>query len=220
MLKGHLLVKLIFILGLLGYLYQFGYINKNEFIAVDGNFLKAGLDPIERTNMLLARARGKVLFVDEAYAFVKGGSGIGEEVLATIINEMENHRDELIVIFAGYKKEMKELFNVNSGFTSRIKTYLFFEDYDYMELRDIFSRLINKESLVITDEALARFDTVVMAKKKKRNFANARTVRNIAEKAIIEHALNVKQGKYTEDGRFKLMSNDIVDDSAFDNYMG
>lgn len=203
---------------LTAFLYRFHYIKKNEYICVDGNFFKSGEDPIARTNLLLNKARGKVLFIDEAYVLVQGNSGIGQQILATLLNEMENNREELIVILAGYKKEMKELFDANSGLSSRIKNYFLFEDYTVDELVQMFVNLVNAADLVPDAAALETLRGILCRKKQSRNFANGRTVRNLAEKAITEHNYHRMQNQISQEDRYRLLETDIVDEDAIDKY--
>lgn len=203
---------------LTGFLYQYKYIKRNEYIYIDGNFFKSGEDPIARTKMLLARVKGKILFIDEAYSLVQGNYGLGQQLLSTILNEMENERTNMIVILAGYKKEMKELFNSNSGLASRIKNYFMFEDYTIEEMQQIFINLIYAENMVVDLEALERLEKILLSKKESSNFANARTVRNLAEKAITEHFYNLDVGNISNDNKYRLIAEDIVNDRLIDNY--
>lgn len=203
---------------LTGFLYQYKYIKRNEYIYVDGNFFKSGEDPIARTKMFLTRAKGKILFIDEAYSLVQGDYGLGQQLLSTILNEMENERTNMIVILAGYKKEMKGLFNSNSGLASRIKNYFMFEDYTIEEMQRIFINLIYAENMVVDLEALERLEKILLSKKESSNFANARTVRNLAEKAITEHFYNLDVGNISNDNKYRLVAEDIVNDRSIDNY--
>ena len=201
-----------------GILFELGFIKKNEFVYIDGNFLKSSEDPVMRTRILLARSKGKVVFIDEAYAMIEGG-GEGYEILATLLNEMENNRDNLIVIMAGYKKEMKSLFDANSGLSSRFKNYFMFEDYDENELLEMFGNLINRENMIFDYSAAERLKDVLVSKKKSSSFANGRTIRNLAEKAIIEHAYRVDNGLCPETDVYKLTGDDIVAEDEIDDYL-
>lgn len=203
---------------LTGFLYRYKYIRKNEYICIDGNFLKSSADPIARTNLLLSRAKGKVLFIDEAYAIVQGDTGMGQQILATLLNEMENQRDNMIVILAGYKKEMKALFNANSGLKSRINQYFLFDDYTMEEMKQIFTNFMHKENLAVSLDAWDRLESVLSKKKESHNFANARTVRNIAEKAIMEHEYNVKAKKIPSSDTYRIVAQDIVSEKKIDDY--
>lgn len=200
---------------LTAYLHRFGYVRKNEYISVDGNFFKSGTDPIARTKMLLGRAKGKVLFIDEAYALAQG-DGAGKEILATILNEMENNREDTIIILAGYKKEMKELFDMNSGLASRIKNYFIFKDYSMEELKQIFNGFINRENIVVTGDAMELVEDVLYRKRRQKNFANARTVRNFAEKCLTEHNYNLMTQIHAQ--KYSLLPQDIVTTFEEDEY--
>jgi len=131
---------------------------------------------------------------------------------------MENERTNMIVILAGYKKEMKGLFNSNSGLASRIKNYFMFEDYTIEEMQRIFINLIYAENMVVDLEALERLEKILLSKKESSNFANARTVRNLAEKAITEHFYNLDVGNISNDNKYRLIAEDIVNDRSIDNY--
>lgn len=198
---------------LTGILYDLGFIKKNEFVYIDGNFLNSSEDPVLRTRILLSRSKGKVLFIDEAYVMAKS-----HEILATFLNEIENNRDSLIVIIAGYKKEMKELFSANSGLSSRFKNYFMFEDYDENELLEMFGNLINRENLIFDYSASERLKDVLIAKRRSKAFANGRTIRNLAEKAIIEHKYRVDNGLCPLPDKFKLTAEDIVVEDEIDDY--
>lgn len=201
-----------------GFLYRYKYIKKNEYICIDGNFLKSGADPIARTNLLLSRAKGKVLFIDEAYAIIQGDTGIGQQILATLLNEMENERENMIVILAGYKKEMKKLFAANSGLKSRINQYFMFEDYTMEEMKQIFIHWMHQENFVVSFEAYNRLETMLLRKKESHNFANARTVRNLAEKAIMEHKYNLKAHKIPSSDAYRIVAQDIVSEKKIEDY--
>lgn len=129
---------------------------------------------------------------------------------------MENNREDVIVILAGYKKEMKELFQANSGLASRIKNYFMFEDYTMEELKQIFNGFINAENIVVTAEAMDYVETTLYRKRGQTNFANARTVRNFAEKCITEHEYNLMAQNH--DKKYQLLVQDIVSDEKEDEY--
>lgn len=191
-----------------GLLYRYKYIKENEYIYVDGNFFKSSSDPIERTKLLLVKAKKKVLFIDEAYALVQGNYSLGQQIIATLLNEMENNRTDLIIILAGYQKEMKQLFLSNSGLASRVKNYFVFEDYNLIELQNIFTQMVYKNQLAISSNALEKFTDLIEKEKKKSSFANARTVRNIVENALLEHQYNLKNNLISTP--YMLQPEDIV----------
>ena len=124
-------------------------------------------------------------------------SSYNEEAIATLIQAMENYRDDLVVIFAGYTKEMQDFLNANSGIVSRIGYTLEFEDYTVEELTAIFNQMMKKSGFVVSKEAEQRLVEIINEYIGTKNFGNARFVRNVYEKSIIKHASNTigKKGK-------------------------
>lgn len=191
-----------------GFLYKNGYIRKNQSIEVDGNFLK-GLTPGEsskKTKMLIKKSMGGVLFIDEAYSLLAGGDG--QETIATIVKEMEDHRDDLVIILAGYDKEMKQLVNSNPGIESRVKYYLWFGDYTMSDYQKMFMQLAHKRNLQVSSECLSAVVKRLKHEKTLPNFGNARAVRNLFEKTLDKHAVRVVSEHATVD---KLTADDVPD---------
>lgn len=174
-----------------GFLYKNGYIKKNQCIEIDGNFFK-GLTPGEsskKTKMIIQKSLGGVLFIDEAYSMLSGGGG--QETIATIVKEMEDRRSEIVLILAGYDNEMKQLINSNPGIESRVKYYLYFGNYTMGDFQKMFLDLAHKKNLQVSSECLKAFVEVMKKERCKHNFGNARTVRNVFEKALNKHAVRV-----------------------------
>ena len=144
-----------------------------------------------KTNKIIDSALDGVLFIDEAYTLVGGQNDYGKEAIATLLKRMEDDRDRLIVILAGYSKEMEDFINSNPGLRSRFNRYILFPDYTSSELYDIFQLNATKNEYVINEEAnqylKKKLDIVVQNKKK--DFGNARYIRNYFELAI-EHQAN------------------------------
>ena len=134
-------------------------------------------------------AMGGVLFIDEAYSLVDDRSGsFGDEAINTIVQEMENHREDLVVIFAGYPEEMEGFLNKNPGLRSRIAFHVPFADYNADELCGI-ARLIGKQkNLTFTDSAFARLHDVFEAACTRADFGNGRFVRNLIELSAMNQA--------------------------------
>lgn len=129
-------------------------------------------------------ARGGVLFIDEAYSLCDGYSNsYGDEAISTIVQEMENHREDVIVIFAGYPKEMNEFLEKNPGMKSRIAFHVDFKDYSTDELCDIAKLMLKKKGMNITDEAMDKLRTSCEIARKNSDFGNGRYVRRILEDA-------------------------------------
>lgn len=141
-----------------------------------------------KTNNIIDSALDGVLFIDEAYSLIGGQNDFGKEAIATLLKRMEDDRDRLIVILAGYSHEMEEFINSNPGLRSRFSRYIFFPDYTSSELFEIFQLNVNKNEYLMTKEASyflkEKMDLIVSNKHK--DFGNARFVRNYFEQ-VIEH---------------------------------
>lgn len=140
-----------------------------------------------RVNMMCDSALNGVLFIDEAYALTQGGKqDYGDEAVATLLKRMEDDRDRLVVIVAGYTDEMKDFINTNPGLQSRFNRYINFPDYSAAELYDIFLMYLRKNQYNISSEGAAYLKQKLndVVEHKDRNFGNARYVRNVFEKAI------------------------------------
>ena len=168
-----------------------------------------------KTDSVVAKALDGVLFIDEAYSLVpEGGAGndYGQEAISTILKRMEDYRDRLVVIVAGYKNEMQRFIDSNPGLQSRFNRYIDFPDYSGAELTEIFMRRVKKNQYTMTPEALAylkkRMELAV--EHKDRNFGNARFARNIFEQTIQQQA-NRLEGKtnLTEKQLTELTMEDI-----------
>lgn len=198
-----------------GYLYKYHYIRKNQCIEVDGNFfrgLTAG-ESSKKASMLIVKAIGGVLFIDEAYAMLNGSEG--QEVIATIVKEMEDRRDDLVIILAGYDNEMRQLINSNPGLESRIKYKLWFGNYDINDLSEIFRMMAGQQNFAVSADMDEAFRDRIEKEQKKRNFGNARTVRTLLEKMIDQHATNLIDGVLDEDDRYILKACDMPSAEEF-----
>ena len=137
----------------------------------------------------IRRAKGGILFIDEAYSLNSDTKGSFEdEAIATLIKEMEDKRDDICIILAGYQKEMEDLIKRNPGFESRIQFYLDFPNYSEEESYEIFKKLAKKEGYKISRNVKEALQEDFRQKNKCPNFSNGRYVRNIYEKIKIEQA--------------------------------
>ena len=146
-----------------------------------------------KTDTVIQQALDGVLFIDEAYSLVPeggGGQDYGQEAIATLLKRMEDYRDRLVVIIAGYKDEMQRFIDSNPGLQSRFNRYIDFPDYSGAELSEIFKMYMKKNQYTLTADAEAylkeQFDYAVAHK--DRNFGNARFARNVFEKSIQQQA--------------------------------
>lgn len=195
-------------------LYNLKYIRQDKLIEVSSKDLVGEYvgQTAPKTMAVVERALGGVLFVDEAYSLASGGqqenSAYNEEAIATLIQAMENYRDDLVVIFAGYTKEMQDFLNANSGIVSRIGYTLEFEDYTTDQLIEIFKGYTKKAGFVLTDGAIEKLRGVIDEYRGTPNFGNARFVRSVYEKSVIKHASNTK-GKKRKDIIRTMTEDDI-----------
>ena len=138
----------------------------------------------EVTKKLLNQALGGVLFIDEAYSLIKGGSvNYGKEVIDTILSFMEDHRDEIMLIFAGYTKEMDQFLKSNPGLKSRVPNTFDFEDYSPDEIVQIGNKYLESKSYVLEDQAYYN-SYVKNAYKASLDKSNARWIRNVNERIL------------------------------------
>ena len=154
-----------------------------------------------KTLQKVNEAMGGVLFIDEAYALTNGtqqdgvNSSYGEEAIAVLLREMENHRGQFCTILAGYKQKMKEMLSTNPGMESRIQFTLEFPDYTREELGAIAQRFLTSKQYSISDDALIRFLDIMEYFRKQPNFANARTVRNVIDQVIMNQNLRTEDNE-------------------------
>ena len=137
-------------------------------------------------------AEGSVLFIDEAYSLVDGHDKLyGQEAINTIVQMMENMRENTIVIFAGYEKEMKEFINQNPGLRSRIPFHVHFPDYSDSELLEILKLVASKNNYSLTEGAECKARDIFKTASLSKDFGNGRFVRNLFEKATMKKALRL-----------------------------
>ncbi|SMC62497.1 stage V sporulation protein K [Sporomusa malonica] len=148
----------------------------------------------QKTREQLKKAYGGILFIDEAYSLARGGEkDFGKEAIDCMVKAMEDHKDELILILAGYQKEMEKFLQTNPGLRSRFPIHINFPDYNKQELLQIAEQLCAKRQYQLNSQA----KTVLLSlfnppeNNSDDNFGNARTVRNIIEKAIRRQAVRL-----------------------------
>lgn len=174
--------------------HSMGILSKGQFVEVDRSGLVAGYvgQTALKVQDVIKEAKGGVLFIDEAYSLAYSGSNndYGAEAIDTLLKAMEDNRDDLIVIVAGYPALMTKFIDSNPGLRSRFNKYINFEDYNVDELNRIFIKMCNDAGYKATDEALEVASKVFEDKYNHRgeNFANAREVRNFFEKAVMKQA--------------------------------
>ena len=140
----------------------------------------------KKTKNVVNRANGGVLFIDEAYALndrYSSSKGFGEEAVDVLVKEMEDRRDSLVVVFAGYKDPMLDFIGLNPGLRSRIPSIIEFPDYSEDELVEIAHRISNSRDLLLEVSAVDRLREALRLEKEKDGFGNARTVENMLDQA-------------------------------------
>ncbi len=173
---------------IIGEIYKgLGLLSRGHTIETDYSGLVAGFtgQTATKTDVVIQSALGGVLFIDEAYTLTESGrGGFGQEAVDTLLKAMEDHRDDFMVIVAGYPEPMQKFIDSNEGLNSRFKNKIMFEDYSPAEMLDIFKNNIRSRGLLIDSEteqvALKYFEKKAM----KKNFGNARGVRNTVEELI------------------------------------
>jgi SpoVK/Ycf46/Vps4 family AAA+-type ATPase len=168
-----------------------GILDKGHLVEVDRSALVAEYvgQTAVKTNKVIDSALGGVLFIDEAYTLVSGGpNDFGQEAIATLLKRMEDDRDRLIVIVAGYPDEMKKFIDANPGLNSRFTRYINFPDYTTKELAAMFRMYAKKNHYTLSPEMDKYLVSAIgyLTKKRDRNFGNGRYIRNLFEKAV-EH---------------------------------
>lgn len=167
-----------------------GVLPKGQLVEVDRPGLVAGFvgQTALKTQEVIQKAIGGVLFIDEAYALVNqdNGNDFGREVIEVLLKNMEDHRKDLVVIVAGYSQLMEKFIHSNPGLESRFNKYFYFEDYDGAQLFTILQSMCVKNGYVLTPEgeALARRELMALYEDRDENFGNARDVRNLFEQAV------------------------------------
>ena len=144
-----------------------------------------------KTGAVIDKALDGVLFIDEAYTLAsKSGKDYGSEAIATLLKRMEDDRDRLVVIVAGYTSEMRDFISMNPGLKSRINRYIEFPDYSAGELAEMFRRQAKKNQYTLAADADAALEKTMaeLTRKRDRQFGNGRFVRNLFEKAIERQA--------------------------------
>lgn len=172
--------------------HSLGILSKGQLIEVDRSGLVAGYvgQTAIKTSKVLERAKGGVLFIDEAYTLTsKEGNDFGYEAVDTILKAMEDNREDLVVIVAGYIDRMEGFIDSNPGLQSRFNKYLHFEDYSGEEMTDIFLMQCEKNCYTPDEDAVeAICEYLRMASEEAGEFGNARGVRNVFEKVLSAQA--------------------------------
>lgn len=197
---------------------ELGLLSKGNLVETDRAGLVAGYvgQTAIKVTEIVEKAIGGVLFIDEAYSLTNNTSGndFGNEAIDTLVKLMEDHRDDFVVIVAGYKKEMEGFLKANTGLVSRFNKFIEFKDYTEEELIDILKMMANKSAMKIDEEAISYVTKQLdkMTKAAKNRFGNARGIRNVFEKIITSQANRlVNYEDPTIDQLQQIIYDDVVD---------
>ena len=169
-----------------------GILSKGHLVEVDRSGLVAGYvgQTAIKTSEIIEKAKGGVLFIDEAYALTnRGGTDYGQEAVDTLLKAMEDNRDDLVVIVAGYIELMEEFVHSNPGLESRFNRFLHFPDYSVDEMMAIFDMRCSQNSYTLSDDARDLLRSLLaLYSLDVKGFGNARGVRNLFERAVSAQA--------------------------------
>ena len=176
-----------------------GLLSKGHFVEVSRTDLIAGYQgqTALKVKKVIDQARGGVLFIDEAYSITENdhSDSYGRECLTELTKALEDYRDDLVVIVAGYTAPMKKFFESNPGLKSRFNTFIEFDDYSCSELLDILALICKNNDYYLSDdlkEKMSQYLTeLISAKSEEDSFANGRLMRNIFDDLVINHAKRV-----------------------------
>ena len=194
-----------------------GVLEKGQLIEVDRSGLVAGYvgQTALKTQEVIKSALGGVLFIDEAYSLASGGENdFGREAIETILKAMEDHRDELIVVVAGYDGPMEKFINSNPGLQSRFNKYFYFPDYNGEQLLHIFKGQCKKNGYALTEEAEAEAKAMFeeLYENRGENFGNGRDVRNVFEDTVVRQSNRVAAlDAPTKDDLMQFLPEDLRD---------
>lgn len=171
-------------------LYDLGMIKENKLVEVERKDLVAKYigQTATQTSEVIEKALGGVLFIDEAYSLAKEKDNYGSEAIATLIKAMEDKKDQLVVIFAGYKDEMKTFLDSNAGIASRIGYTFDFPDYTPDELVKIFKVKISKMGFELDEESGVELKNICEYFSKRKAFGNGRFIDKLVQETIIKHS--------------------------------
>lgn len=171
---------------------ELGVISKGQLVETDRAGLVAGYvgQTALKTTAVVKKAIGGVLFIDEAYSLTSNSDSndFGSEAIDTLVKLMEDHRDDLIVIVAGYTDQMHKFIDSNPGLSSRFNRYFSFDDYSREELIRIFKNICQKSGFIASESAIRALESMLSSTPDMETFGNARGIRNIFDTAVMNQA--------------------------------
>ena len=204
-------------------LYQLGYIKKGHLLTVTRDDLVGQYigHTAPKTKEVLKKAMGGVLFIDEAYYLYKPDNerDYGSEAIEILLQVMENQRDELVVILAGYKEPMDKFYESNPGLSSRIANHIDFPDYSVEELLKIAKIMLEEQQYQLAPGAEEALTEYIKKRKEKPLFANARSVKNALDRARMRQASRIFDSRdqvLTKKDLVNLEAADFLQSTIFD----
>ena len=205
-------------------LYQLGYIKKGHLLTVTRDDLVGQYigHTAPKTKEVLKKAMGGVLFIDEAYYLYKPDNerDYGSEAIEILLQVMENQRDDLVVILAGYKEPMDKFYESNPGLSSRIANHIDFPDYSTPELLQIAQLMLEEQQYQLTPDAEVALERYIDKRKEKPLFANARSVKNALDRARMRQANRIFDSRdqvLTKKELVNLEAEDILQSTVFND---
>ena len=205
-------------------LYQLGYIKKGHLLTVTRDDLVGQYigHTAPKTKEVLKKAMGGVLFIDEAYYLYKPDNerDYGSEAIEILLQVMENQRDDLVVILAGYKEPMDKFYESNPGLSSRIANHIDFPDYTTDELLKIAKLMLEEQQYQLTPDAEVALQSYIQKRKEKPLFANARSVKNALDRARMRQANRIFDSRgqvLTKKELVNLEAEDILQSTVFND---
>lgn len=179
-------------------LHQLGYVRKGHLVVATRDDLVGQYvgHTAPKTKEVLKRAMGGVLFIDEAYYLYRPENerDYGQEAIEMLLQVVENHRDDLVVVLAGYRNRMDTFFQANPGFRSRIGHHIDFPDYTQDELMQIAELMLDQQEYTFDANSRDAFGEYLTLRMKQPHFANARSVRNAIDRVKLRHANRLLRG--------------------------
>jgi len=210
-------------LRMAGILHRLGFIRREQLIAVTRDDLVGQYigHTAPKTKEVLKKAMGGVLFIDEAYYLSRPENerDYGQESIEILLQVMENHRADLVVILAGYPDRMETFFASNPGFRSRIGHHISFPDYEDGELAAIGELILSKEDYRLSPDAKDAFARYITLRRTQPHFANARSVRNALDRARLRQAnrlVHHHDGQVTADELMTIEAADLLASRIFE----
>jgi len=205
-------------------LFQLGYVKKGHLLTVTRDDLVGQYigHTAPKTKEVLKKAMGGVLFIDEAYYFYKPDNerDYGSEAIEILLQVMENQRDEIVVILAGYKEPMDLFYESNPGLSSRIANHIDFPDYTVDELSTIAKMMLEDQQYQLTPQAEIAFTDYIARRKEKTLFANARSIKNALDRARMRQANRIFDSRgqvLTKKELVNIEAEDILQSTIFNS---